>query len=237
MIFDAKNGRDPGGNSLLAAVVAGACTLSLVRVVLKWGVDINAVNDRCPPHETACWESLEYIVSRISLLERALGTESECVTPSRKAWPTGSDGGRGRGAEGGACRVVASETLAGSLGGRQGVDTAVLLDRASGAVARDGSAACRRYIGCCPPSLLYSRSSPFLLVSPSVPEGTIRCRPRLGPHGRSTDPIGGRDLPGRKCSVPPLRVAPHRRAMAAPGARAPCAWPCRGETWRWWTSS
>lgn len=46
IIFDAQNGRDSEGNSLLAVVAGGASTVPLVRVVLKWGADINAVNCR-----------------------------------------------------------------------------------------------------------------------------------------------------------------------------------------------
>ncbi|CAM9561886.1 unnamed protein product, partial [Sphacelaria rigidula] len=46
VIFDSQNGRDPEGNSLLSAVAGGTSTVSLVRAILKWGVDINAINCR-----------------------------------------------------------------------------------------------------------------------------------------------------------------------------------------------
>lgn len=46
VIFDSQNARDADGNTLLAVVAGGVSTLALVRVVLKWGVDINAVNCR-----------------------------------------------------------------------------------------------------------------------------------------------------------------------------------------------
>lgn len=46
VIFDCLNTRDAEGNSLLAAVAGGAGPVSLVRVVLKWGADINSVNQR-----------------------------------------------------------------------------------------------------------------------------------------------------------------------------------------------
>lgn len=47
VIFDCLNRKDEQGNSLLAKVTGGVCSLSLVRMVLKWGADINAVNNRC----------------------------------------------------------------------------------------------------------------------------------------------------------------------------------------------
>lgn len=47
VIFDSQNRRDAEGNTLLAAVADGTSPLSLVRAILKWGVDINAVNCRC----------------------------------------------------------------------------------------------------------------------------------------------------------------------------------------------
>lgn len=50
VIFDSQNGRDVEGNSLLSAVCSGTSSLALVRVVLKWGVDINAVNNKCVIH-------------------------------------------------------------------------------------------------------------------------------------------------------------------------------------------
>lgn len=46
VIFDCLNTRDAEGNSLLAAVAGGVGPVSLVRVVLKWGADINSVNQR-----------------------------------------------------------------------------------------------------------------------------------------------------------------------------------------------
>lgn len=46
VIFDCLNNKDPDGNSLLAKVTGGVSPLSLVKVVLKWGADINAVNVR-----------------------------------------------------------------------------------------------------------------------------------------------------------------------------------------------
>ena len=46
VIFDCLNNRDAEGNSLLAAVTGGVCPISLVRVVLKWGADVNSVNKR-----------------------------------------------------------------------------------------------------------------------------------------------------------------------------------------------
>lgn len=46
VIFDCLNNKDAEGNSLLAAVAGGSGAVSLVRVVLKWGADINAVNQR-----------------------------------------------------------------------------------------------------------------------------------------------------------------------------------------------
>ncbi len=46
VIFDCLNNRDAEGNSLLAAVTGGVCPISLVRVVLKWGADVNSVNQR-----------------------------------------------------------------------------------------------------------------------------------------------------------------------------------------------
>eukprot|EP00903_Cladosiphon_okamuranus_P012766 g11934.t1 len=46
VIFDCLNARDAEGNSLLAAVAGGAGLVSLVRVVLKWGADVNSVNHR-----------------------------------------------------------------------------------------------------------------------------------------------------------------------------------------------
>ena len=46
MIFDCLNTRDAEGNSLLAAVAGGTGPVSLVRVVLKWGADVNSVNQR-----------------------------------------------------------------------------------------------------------------------------------------------------------------------------------------------
>lgn len=47
VIFDSRNGKDAEGNTLLAAVAGGTSPLSLVRAILKWGVDVNAVNCRC----------------------------------------------------------------------------------------------------------------------------------------------------------------------------------------------
>lgn len=46
VIFDCANSKDRDGNSLLTKVAGGVSPLSLVRVVLKWGADINAVNSR-----------------------------------------------------------------------------------------------------------------------------------------------------------------------------------------------
>ena len=46
VIFDCRNTKDAQGNSLLATVAGGVGPLSLVRVVLKWSADINAVNNR-----------------------------------------------------------------------------------------------------------------------------------------------------------------------------------------------
>lgn len=46
IIFDCLNTKDEQGDSLLAKVAGGVGPLSLVRVVLKWGADINSVNNR-----------------------------------------------------------------------------------------------------------------------------------------------------------------------------------------------
>ncbi|CAN0143410.1 unnamed protein product [Scytosiphon promiscuus] len=46
VIFDCLNNRDAEGNSLLAKVAGGAGPVSLVRVVLKWGADVNSANNR-----------------------------------------------------------------------------------------------------------------------------------------------------------------------------------------------
>ena len=60
VIFDCLNTKDEQGNSLLAKVAGGVGPLSLVRVVLKWGADINAVNNRrarrlLPPSCVPLW--------------------------------------------------------------------------------------------------------------------------------------------------------------------------------------
>ncbi|CAM9488020.1 unnamed protein product [Ectocarpus sp. 4 AP-2014] len=46
VIFDCLNTKDPEGNSLLAKVASGVGPIALIRVVLKWGADVNAVNIR-----------------------------------------------------------------------------------------------------------------------------------------------------------------------------------------------
>lgn len=46
VIFDCLNTKDPEGNSLLAKVASGVGPISLIRVVLKWGADVNSVNIR-----------------------------------------------------------------------------------------------------------------------------------------------------------------------------------------------
>ncbi|CAM9626482.1 unnamed protein product [Ectocarpus sp. 6 AP-2014] len=46
VIFDCLNTKDPEGNSLLAKVASGVGPIALIRVVLKWGADVNSVNIR-----------------------------------------------------------------------------------------------------------------------------------------------------------------------------------------------
>ncbi|CAM9640707.1 unnamed protein product, partial [Ectocarpus sp. 12 AP-2014] len=46
VIFDCLNTKDPEGNSLLATVAGGVGPIALIRVVLKWGADVNSVNIR-----------------------------------------------------------------------------------------------------------------------------------------------------------------------------------------------
>lgn len=58
--------KDTEGNSLLARVAGGEGPLSLVRVVLKWGDDINAVNNRRVVQSTLAlilWCNVLYIVN------------------------------------------------------------------------------------------------------------------------------------------------------------------------------